>query len=259
MMMAPSPRPAGGLALLLAGLALACGEDTAASADGGHDAPTIPAGFVLEPTFRMGEDKIRGGHAFAARLGPALPTVVVTALHLVGRAGGLDHDVPSDELPDRLDVVLLRDGFAPDRVIATAETVLALPRAAVVGNDSPVGDVAAFVPASARDLSPRPFARTTPRRGDIVWLAASLPGADPGRMAHPARVRKLQDGLLVYTFLDADLDLAGANGAPVVDERGDVVAIHLLTERKTEDRLQGMGNPVTAFVTALRAAVRGGD
>src|SRR5690242_16938525 len=64
--------------------------------------PTIPANFAVRPLFQLRDGRqIQAGTAFAATMDGGSP-VLLSAMHLFGEAGGLDHDLPGTTLPEAI-------------------------------------------------------------------------------------------------------------------------------------------------------------
>ena len=93
-------------------------------------APTLSAGEVFRPEFKIKGGKMLAGTAFALDLDGT--PVVVTAFHLFGPVGGLEKPVPAAELPSFVKSVTLRDAWT-DAPVAEAGPPLKLPDAAVMG------------------------------------------------------------------------------------------------------------------------------
>ena len=81
------------------------------------------------------------------------------------------------------------------------------------------------------------LAPTQPKLGDTVWLVAQLvSGAPKDKLLFKAKVSRVQDLALNYVVDDPDgtFELRATSGAPVVNERGEVVAVNLAGGRVAE-------------------------
>ncbi|MCS7466607.1 serine protease [Stieleria sp. ICT_E10.1] len=89
--------------------------------------------------------------------------------------------------------------------------------------------VAVSAGALARGLRPLQFATATPHVGDTVWMATAVyAGASPSRVAHQATVTQVDgDGRIEYRFANSRLSLQATAGAPLLDDAGHVVGVHL--------------------------------
>ncbi|MGC3970933.1 MAG: hypothetical protein QM775_27445 [Pirellulales bacterium] len=263
--------------------------------------PKVPAGAVFRPTFGTTSGGLSAGTAFfvllpvakehaekeaaaaeraakdsaekqpaasaakdsAAKVEPAEPIVLLTALHLFGPSGGLKAQVPPAELPARVRGVELVDCFDDDRSLDFEVKALLIADAAPLGTEnkgadnsadgrSPTagqaGDIAAFhapadVKAHVFELAP-----TMPKLGERIWLLAEvLDDAFAGRQLHAATLLYVpRDGDCIYEFADPNLEIRATSGAPILNQQGQVIAINI-GGGQTEGKALGLGNPVTRF------------
>lgn len=89
-------------------------------------------------------------------------------------------------------------------------------------------DVAAFTIQGGEDLKTLPLAKTMPEVGDTIYLLASLWDGDVinDNCVYPGEVKDVDGGVLYYT-LDGTPKTTGASGGPVINEYGEVVAMHM--------------------------------
>lgn len=234
----------------------------AALASGAADdrAPDVPDLFLLRPSFETTRGEVRAGTAFAVALPGRPRAILLTALHLLGEAGGLKEEVAAKDVPEVLKGLVVTDPFDKNRPpIHLGDDVASIPESAPFRTKSKAGDIVAFfVPADVK-LPTKPLATKPPAKGARVWLAADvLGGAPKGRRLHPAKVLDEGEGLLLYEFDDAGLELRATSGAPVLNAAGEVVAINLASGKTPEGTLFGAGNPATRFRPFLEAAVANG-
>lgn len=89
-------------------------------------------------------------------------------------------------------------------------------------------DVAAFTIQGGEDLKTLSLAKTMPKVGDKIYLLASLWDSDVinENCVYPGKVEDVDGGVLYYT-LDGKPGTTGASGGPVINEYGEVVAMHM--------------------------------
>ncbi len=89
-------------------------------------------------------------------------------------------------------------------------------------------DVAAFTIQNGDDLKTLPLAKTMPKVGDKIYLLASLWDGDVinENCVYPGKVEDVDGGVLYYT-LEGKPKTTGASGGPVINEYGEVVAMHM--------------------------------
>ena len=215
--------------------------------------PPAPTGLILRPTFSTTTaGEVSAGTAFVARVPGFAQPVLLSALHLLGPAGGLPRDVPSVQVPEVVEGVFLHDAFSGAEVGRVTSAVV-IPSASIADGSRGAGDVLAFwaadLPASSRVL-----ASQDPRVGESVWLAAQLADGQGGAL-HRAVVEEAAEGWLVYRFDDPNLSLSATSGAPILNSRNQVVAINIGGGTHL-DALYGTGNSVGNFIEPLARAMR---
>ena len=89
-------------------------------------------------------------------------------------------------------------------------------------------DVAAFTIQGGDDLKTLKLAKEAPKKGDKVYLLASLWDTEDihENCVYEGEVADMSGGALYFT-LDGKPGTAGASGGPIVNEYGEVVAIHM--------------------------------
>jgi hypothetical protein len=211
---------------------------------------------VFRPVFRTSDGVVEAGTAFAVAWRGR--HVLLSALHLLGPAGGLSRDVPAAAVPKVVAQVELDpcfEGTEQPKQTFPAQAIN-IPSAQPLGNiSSGAGDVIAFWMPVSSAFPALPLADKTPPTGARVWLAASVEsGAPEGAHLHPAQVIEVdQAGDLLYAFDESGLELRATSGAPLLDAQGRVVAIHL-GGGSPQGKLLGVGNPISRFRKYLEQA-----
>jgi hypothetical protein len=223
-------------------------------------APTVQEGTVLRPHFTTQEGSHSAGTAFAVEINDRV--LVVTALHLFGPAGGLKSQVDGAKIAEFTTSVALRDAFTGGD-FGQAKKTLLLSNTQPMG-DTAAGDIVAFeaeiltgldkLNAKSKDLVPLSLAEKVPAKGDNVYVAA-LVGEDKDSRVHKATVVESNDKWLFYEYADNTLDIAGTNGAAVLDENGQVIGMNLGGGKMDDGKLIGSANPLNPIRQRLTEAV----
>jgi hypothetical protein len=183
--------------------------------------------------------------------------IMLTALHLFGPAGGLEEDIPAERLSEAVRSISLEGCFNPERKAAFTARTLTIEDSTPHPEKSPAGDIAAFWIPSETPIHALKLAPSLPAVGERVFLAAQvLIGASEEQRIHPATVFDVDHSKMgfVYEFDNPDIHIVATSGAPVLNQKGEVVAINL-GGGKYDNRSFGFGNPVTAFHSHLQTAV----
>jgi hypothetical protein len=218
--------------------------------------PSVVSRAVCEPTFQTVDGEFSAGTAFAARLQTATgsapsQTVLVTAHHLFGPAGGLPRQIAWKDLPAF--VVSVRCAGLEDAAdVFSAQRPLRVVDARPYSAPGNPRDVALFA-LPAQDFQYLFPSNESVRLRSPVWLIARVAGGEPpAKLLHEARVATLDAQWLEFDYQNPNLDLTATSGAPIVDERGRVVGINIGV-RRADGRLIGVAQPASV----LRAAVKG--
>lgn len=213
--------------------------------------------FVFRPRFRAIDGEFSAGSAFVTRAGFSDKPLVITALHLLGPGGGYYRQPESEHLRDTFTGLTLREMFTDEAMADFSASALEIPAACAIGSDSMAGDVAAFriEETSGILFEPAPLAtgNTPVSIGSALHLVYRID--DKAERLHKASVFEVRDGLLVYYFDENGLVLRGAAGAPMLNEAGEVAAIHL-GNGEQNGRQFGIANPVSRFRSRLEVACR---
>lgn len=240
------------------------GAQPAANQTANPIAPPAPAGppkltaeAIFRPAFETSLGRVDAGTAFVVEWHGR--QVVLSALHLLGTAGGLAREVAAADVPRVVTALELSPCFEGPNVqkVAVPAAAISIPSARPLGAISAgAGDVIAFwLPADANGPALK-LADAAPKSGERVWLAASvMAGGTPGAQLHAAKVIEVDEaGDLLYAFDQATLELRATSGAPVLNAAGHVVAINLGGGSPNPGQLLGVGNPISRFRSSLEKA-----
>jgi len=217
----------------LLGLLLLTGAATAVAEPPGSVVDTL-----CRPTFELKDQPLSAGTAFLMETGVAKqPAVLVTAHHLLGPMGGLSTEVAWNDVPKAVKRATCKS------IRNAAQTwigmPLAIPGAASFNNQTSEGlrDIALLAVQGSTTVKPLKLAAAQPKVGEPVWLVAQLvSGAPKEQLLFRARVVRVQDLALNYLVDDpaGTFELRATSGAPVVNARGEVVAVNLAGSRAAE-------------------------
>jgi hypothetical protein len=217
--------------------------------------PVVPDHFLQRPAFQTTLGDTEAGTAFAVRLTEGQPPVLLTAVHLIGEAGGLPRNIPAKDAPTALKGVELKDCFDGSGPVAIGHDVIPIPEAGALGTPSKAGDILALWLPDSTPLHIGRLATSVPGRGERVWLAAQLlAGAPPTTRLHSAVSLGIdKEGDYRYRFDNPEMTIRATSGAPVLNAAGEVVAINL-GGAKDDRGIIGIGNPVNRFRPFLEGA-----
>ena len=211
--------------------------------------PKVDPAALLRPTFDTREGVSSAGHAFLIHHNGA--TVLVSAHHILGPAGGLKHPIAWDHVPAAVNKVTATSG---DKTV-TSTRALAIEGARALEPRDPSADLSAFLVDDAAGVPALELADTMPKTGDYVWLFAEVIGvANRGRTLHRGSVSAVTDKELRYIFADTELKLQATSGAAVLDAKGKVVAVNLGGGANV-GVVFGVGNPATSVRARLDKAI----
>lgn len=217
--------------------------------------PQIPDSFIFKPVFHTSGGDAPAGTAFAVSIPGKERLVLLSAIHLLGPAGGLNADIPAEKIEAEVRELTLSPPFGRGEISLPARAIT-IPGASPKRSTPGPGDVVAFWLPPTGAFEPLTLATEAPPPGTRVWLVASLLGGAPAsQRLHAARITAdEQTESLYYQFDESGLEMRATSGAPVVDSEGRVVAINL-GGGEHKGRQFGVGNPVGRFRTALEKAI----
>lgn len=200
--------------------------------------PKAVVDTLCRPTFELKDQPLSAGTAFLMETGvDKQPVVLVTAHHLLGPMGGLATEVAWNDVPSSVKRATCRSIVTPAQ--SWTGTPLAIPGAASFNNQTKEGlrDIALLTVQGKPTAKPLKLAPSQPKLGETVWLVAQLvSGAPKDKLLFKAKVSRVQDLALNYTVEDPEgtFELRATSGAPVVNERGEVVAVNLAGGRAAD-------------------------
>lgn len=216
--------------------------------------PHIPANFAVRPLFKLQDGReIQAGTAFAATMDGGAP-VLISAMHLFGEAGGLDHDLPGASLPEAIAAVELYDMEYGQPLARAGAELIRDGKATDFSTGDCSQDVVAFALDPKASLGVLPLAKTNPTVGTRVW-AVGREYKDHGAEArlYAGTVTEVKD-----TALSVEEDVAyegqGFSGGPVVNARGEVIGT-TIGSGKSFGRAITYLNPVESIRRRLRTAL----
>ena len=193
--------------------------------------PKAVADTLCRPTFELQNQPLSAGTAFLLETGvEKQPVVLVTAHHLLGPMGGLATEIAWNDVPKAVKRATCQSIVDPAQTWIGAP--IAVPGAASFNNQTREGlrDIALLALRGKSSARPLKLAAVQPQVGDTVWLVAQLvSGAPKDKLLFEARVVRVQDVALNYLVEDpaGTFELRATSGAPVVNERGEVVAVNM--------------------------------
>jgi hypothetical protein len=214
--------------------------------------PKADRNALLLPTFMFDQQPpTSAGFAYIFEEGGQ--RYAATAFHIFGPPGGMRVPLSAREIPTEIKAMAglcLGDG----KTVIVAQPALLVEDARAVDLKGAEGDVALFRMPDARAKAALRLATVPAKVGDKVWLLTRLFDRAEPRL-YPAKVIESTPKLLRYRFEDSTLNLRACSGAPVLDEFGVVVAMHL-GYNTTVDGVDGAGNPAGAMREKLAAATK---
>ena len=214
--------------------------------------PNPVSDVVFKPTFLTGYDSLTAGTCFILAVDGK--PVAITAHHLFGPAAGLEQDLTPEQAKDFVAAIALSSMNDHKHVLTSTNMVL-LPSAHAFSGEDASKDVAAFM-LNGYSGPTLKVATEALKKGDVVYLYARPRGEESLRII-AAKVERVAAGILEYTFDDGRFNLAGTSGAPVLNQKGEVVAINL-GGGELKGRKFGFGNPATSFMKLVSDAMNKG-
>jgi hypothetical protein len=216
-------------------------------------APKLPVrSLILGPSFVAASGPFAAGTAFPLRE-PRAPSgvLVLSCHHIFGPLGGLAADVAGSALPAFIQKASVADQdgktFALGPVLPVPNAKTFHPPTRDASADVSVFQAPAELAHGALELAP-----ALPEKGERVWLLARVSGQS--ELVWPAVAFFVTDTFFVYQFDSPTIDLRGTSGAPVVNAKGQLVAVNL-GGNPVQDVVRGAGTPLPSLRRALDVAL----
>ena len=223
-------------------------------------APLIPEISVLRPYFQttLGNVNVGSavGTAFAVELQGYDSAVVLTALNILGPSSGLTRQALAAELDAVFETCTLGSAFGGMDGVMSATGFLVIPESAPFDQPSAAGDILAITMPKKTRVGKFKLSNEQPANGETIWLSAPMfVGAPPSQRQHSAIVTGQDEhGNITYEFDDRSIGHQGTVGAPILNKKGEVVAIHLGGASR-DGKLTGFATPTSRFSKHLEAAL----
>ena len=223
-------------------------------------APLIPEIAVLRPYFQttLGNVDVGSavGTAFAVELNGSDSPIVLTALTVLGPASELTRQVQAAEVSEIFTTCTLGSAFGGFDGVISATGFVVIAESAPFDQPSEAGDILAITMPKKSRVGMFKLSSDLPTKGETIWLSAAMfVGVPPSQRQHSAIVTGQDaNGNITYDFDDRSITHQGTRGAPVLNKKGEVVAIHL-GGTKSDGKLTGFANPTSRFLKYLEMAV----
>jgi hypothetical protein len=220
--------------------------------------PPLPANLAVRPTFQLKDRRtVEAGTAFGATMDGGAP-VLLSALHLLGEAGGLDKQIPAEQIPDVVTGVTL---FNIDRSQPIGAAGKGLLREGFPIGEGPTesdcrGDIVAFQLPQRSRVGVAPLAKENPSFLARVWIVGkefSKAGASADLFPGVVWMSTHKN---IVVMLQSPLDLSGFSGAPAVNEKGEIVGIVIGGGSGREGKPVALLNPVNDVRKKLESVQR---
>jgi hypothetical protein len=187
--------------------------------------PKVPDNALLKPTFLLSNGSWSGGTAFLLRVADRHEALLVTCHHLFGPATGRERQMSGEQIRANV-CAAVGLSMQDQKTIFVAGNYILFPDARSHDEHGAERDLAAFVVKSDKPPPAFEFAESAPQIGQKVYMFARLRSETEPRL-FPAKIVQVELNWLLYTFEDKTIDLAGTSGAPVLDDQGKVIGMHV--------------------------------
>lgn len=180
---------------------------------------------AVRPRFWVAGNKpYQAGTGFVTTYANGKGQMLVTALHLLGPAGGMNPQIPAAQLRQRVQRVR-GERFSDDAVIVDADLAVTSSGFPLNASGNARGDVTAFRVVKNLGATVMKLAARNPRAGEWVWLVGDEYKNNPQSLRpYPAQVTGVDENGLELRLANS-FDLTGFSGAPVVNSKSEVVGI----------------------------------
>jgi hypothetical protein len=189
--------------------------------------PRIGRYVALRPVFIQPDgETFSAGTAVAARTEPGRAPILLTALHLLGPAGGLERDTPPADIGKVVRGVALVP-FGAEKPVAIARGALRKGGRTLPADDlDEVNDLAVFALPKGARVNALPLAAESPAFGDWVWLVGDVFDHEPQtQRLFPGRIVARPTGGALRVLFRPAFELRAFSGAPLINARGELVGL----------------------------------
>lgn len=218
---------------------------------GSSTPPELLDNTILRPEFELNDVTFAAGTAFAIEMDDQNVSLVLTAYHLFGEAGGLEEEIPSEKIPDVFRKAELRDAYT-DKYCGECNKVLKIKGADSIPNVDK--DLVAFYFGDNLEVNKLKLSSKLPKKGETVWLAAPTIYSVEPRL-HKAKVKSASDKRLTFEYEEKDIELTATSGAPILNSAGEVVGLNVGGGQQYGITI-GVANPCTSIRKRLKEALR---
>ncbi|MGH8493293.1 MAG: trypsin-like peptidase domain-containing protein [Moraxellaceae bacterium] len=207
---------------------------------------------VCRPEFYTATGPYRAGTAFVLDYPTAnAKALLVTAQHLFGPDGGMPQTISWQNMPSKVSRSECSTLSRNSRIIKTG-SALAIPEAQSFASHGKNRDIAAL---PLKDTPPYAIklARISPKTGDTIYLVAQLLGDARSGLMHKGTVTGNNAGLLEFSYEGGGISLNATSGAPIINEAGEVVGIHV-GARGGLGKMTGLAVNLNQITSALSSA-----
>jgi hypothetical protein len=218
--------------------------------------PGYPKGFAGLAEFETTAGKKSAGTASLVHIDGETQTFLVSARHLLGPDGGFDKQCAAPDVPAFVQGINLLD-FNSDAHVHFAVTGLVVPATTTEAgaNGAPMDDMAVFQNQdSGEQDNALALSEKMPRLHEQLWVVAQVQGGTPKeQVLQPCKVDRFFAGWTVVQFDNDGINPAGASGAPVINESGQVVGVYSGHNSK-DGHVYAFIIPSTLIVQVIKAA-----
>lgn len=182
---------------------------------------SIGQDWLFIPTINLNDGRsIVAGKAWCAKL-PSGQTALVTALHLLGPAGGLDVQIPPDRVAAAVNSV---DLVSIDGNVSARTTTTLTKSGKIREDDDCSGDVVFFLaPSSLAASKAFSISRTPAAIGQRCWFFTCLSG---DHVARPlSGTVTVSSATRLQVRLDNRVVTQATSGSPIIDQSGNVIGM----------------------------------
>lgn len=225
-------------------------EDSKSSEDV-HFRQQLEDNEILYVKYQTTEEEFEAGTAFSIQTDYSKEPILVTAHHLFGPLGGLEIQLNGNEVSKFVTGGEIFDMFSEKTSGTTIKENITISDAEPLPDINK--DVAAFKLNNTGNLKPFKVSDKPCKKGDKLYLLASLWNNDTvnENNIYSGKCKSDADGILYYE-LDKNFSTNGASGAPIVNEKGEVVGIHI----GSDGNGLYVGNSATSFNDMIKKSFK---